>query len=376
MRKDNRDDALLHTQIDIDKEKIDKARLLSDAINNNISSFSPEMSFEKLVNNYSSAKKLFGETLIRELTGYDPGFVEKNINIPEFKRELKERIKHNIEQLKKEGFLDKEGIITDQGYDYAALAMLAEELDDLEGKGLLGENEGKEKAMYGERQDSRNYRHGDRFKDISLKQTIKKALRRGHSNIHKTDLVTSERKSKGKIEIIYALDSSGSMKGEKIKVAKKSGIALIYKAITNNDKAGLIIFGSKITKAIPPSKDFYAILKEFSRIKTSGETDIALCIENAIKMFSNATKTKHIILLTDAMQTLGKKPEKEVLEKVSDAANQGITITVIGIGLNKQGENLAKKIADISKGSMYKVKSLENINQIVIEDYYKTRHFN
>lgn len=374
LRKDNRDDKLLHSKLNVDKDKIEKAKVLNDAINNNISSFTPDLTFEQMVNNYSSAKKLLGETLIRELTGYEPGYIDKNINIPEFKREIKERIKQNIDNLKKEGLLDKDGFITDEAYDYAALSMLSEELDKLEGKGLLGENESKKKNVYGERQDIRLFRRGDRFKDIELKQTAKKAIRRGHLSITKDELVSSERKAVGKINVIYAIDSSGSMKGEKIKVAKKAGIALAYKAIKNRDSAGLIVFGSKIDKKIEPGKDFFFLAKNMFNIKTSGETDMSLAIDEAIKLFKNSKETNHIIMLTDVLQTKGKKPEKEVLEKTSIAANQKISISIVGINLNQKGEQLAKKICDISKGTLYNVKSLDGVDSIILEDYYRTKN--
>lgn len=363
----------MHTVLDVDKEKIDKAKVLTDAINSNISTFTPDLMMEQLVNNYSSVKELIGETLIRELTGYEPGYIDKNIHIPEFKRELRERVKQNLEKLKKQGLLDKDGNITEEGYDYAALSLLTQELDKLEGKGLLGEKENKKASIYGERQDVRNFRKEDRYKDIELKQTIKKAIRRGHSKVLRTDLATSERKSKGKINIVYAIDASGSMKGEKIKVAKKAGIALAYKAIKNNDSAGLLIFSSEIKKVMEPGKNFFDIAKTLSNIKTSGETDIALCISTAVELFKKRKETNHVVLLTDALQTKGKKPEMDVLEKISIAASQGITISVIGINLNKKGEDLAKKIVDISKGSLYKVKSLENVDAIILEDYYRIR---
>ncbi|MFA6073740.1 MAG: VWA domain-containing protein [Candidatus Woesearchaeota archaeon] len=376
MRKDNRSDKLMHSQVEVDKDKIDKARVLSDAINNNMSSFSPDLSFEQFVNNFSSAKKLYGETLVRELTGYDSNYVDKNMKVPEFKRELKERMKQNIERLKQEGFLDKEGFITDMGYNFAALSMLSEELEKMEGHGFFGENISKQKSVSGDIKDYRSFKSGDSYRGISLKQTIKKAVRRGRAAIEREDLVSTERNSKGKMEIVYALDTSGSMKGDKIGVAKKAGVALMYRAISNNDCVGLIVFGSKVQKAIAPTRNFSLLLSELTRIKTSGETDIVGCIDAAIKLFSMRTKTKHLVLITDAMQTLGKKPEEEVLESISQAANSGVTITVVGISLNKEGERLAKKIVNISEGSLYEVKSLDNLDQVVIEDYYKVRSRN
>ncbi|PIN81261.1 hypothetical protein COV13_01760 [Candidatus Woesearchaeota archaeon CG10_big_fil_rev_8_21_14_0_10_32_9] len=373
LRKDNRNDKLLHSKIEVDKEKVDRAKALTDAINNNISSFSPDAAFDQLVNNYKSAKQLMGETLIRELTGYEPGFVEKNIKVPEFKKELKERIKQNLDNLEKDGLLNKAGDITEEGYTFASLSLLSEELDELKGKGLLGENEGKEISIYGERMDNRAYRQGDRYKDVDLKKTIKKSIRRAHTELIKQDLVVSERQNKGKIDVVYAIDTSGSMKGEKIRMAKKAGVALMYKAIGNKDRVGIVVFGSKIHNLIKPADDFYGLLKELTKIKTTGETDLSLAIDASLKLFDSSKNNKHLVLLTDALQTLGKKPESDVLEKVSVAHSAGISLTIIGINLNKQGEDFAKKIADVSSGSLYKVSDLKDIDQIIIEDYYNSK---
>jgi Mg-chelatase subunit ChlD len=251
--------------------------------------------------------------------------------------------------------------------------MLSEELEKMEGKGFLGENMSKQRSLLGDVLDYRDFKAGDRYKSVALKQTIKKTIRRGHLVLGKEDMVSTERESKGRMEIIYALDNSGSMKGGKIGVAKKAGIALMYKAISGRDLAGLVVFGSKVQRSIPPTKDFASLLRELVRIKTSGETDIANCIDVCSGLFSSGAKTKHIVLITDALQTMGKKPEQEVMESISRAANGGVTITVVGISLNKEGEKLAKKIANISNGSLFEVKSLDNLDQVVIEDYYRTR---
>jgi len=373
MRKDYSDERIAHTLLEVDKEKLEKTKMLDSAVSNNITSFTPDMMFDHLTSNYRSAKQIMGERLIRELTGYDPGYIDRNVNVPEFKRELKERIKQNLDRLKNENLIDGEGNITDEAEYFYALSLLSEELDELEGKGLLGEYESKKISAYGERNDTRNYKSGDKYKDIALKQSAKKAIRRGHSTLDKNDLIVSTRKAHGLIEVIYALDASGSMKGDKIRVAKKAGIALAYKAISGKDKAGVVVFNSNIVNEITPGNDFQSIVKELSLIKTSGETDIALCIEHAINLFSNSKAARHIVLLTDALQTRGKQPEKEVLEKISAAANSGITITVVGISLDEKGESLARKIVDVCNGTLYVAKSLNDIDSIILEDYHRAK---
>jgi Mg-chelatase subunit ChlD len=359
----------MHSVLQNDKQTIAEGKLIADSYNQAIGAFTPDMFFDKLTQNYSLAKKLYGETLIRELSGYDPNYVEKNIRIPEFQRELKTKINDKIEQLKKKKLLDKEGFITEQATFLASISMAMEELDSLTKRGL-GEKISKRRFFYGEREDYKDYKK-DRYKDLAIKRSVKKSIRRGHKKLREEDLKAFERKSRTRINIIYCIDNSGSMKGEKIKMAKKAGIALAYKAITEKDKVGIVVFGSEIEKSVEPMKNFPVLLKELVRIRPSGETNITLSLKRAIELLTERNVNNHVVLLSDALQTVGK--EEEVLEQASIARNSKITISVVGIELNDKGEVLAKKIVDVGEGKLYAVKKLENLDNIILQDYYMTK---
>ena len=81
----------------------------------------------------------------------------------------------------------------------------------------------------------------------------------------------------------------------------------------------------------------------------------------------------HLIILTDALPTVGKKPEEETLEAVSLARASGITVSILGIKLDEKGETLAKQITSMGDGRLYVVKNLENVDKIVLEDYYSVK---
>jgi Mg-chelatase subunit ChlD len=160
------------------------------------------------------------------------------------------------------------------------------------------------------------------------------------------------------------------MKGAKIDACKRAGIALAYKAIDERDKVGLIVFGSEIKTAIEPTQDFSYLLKSITSAKASKETDLVASLKKSIELFPNENITKHLILITDALPTIGKDPEKETLQEASMARNKGITISLIGINLNEKGKELAEKIVELGEGKLYTVKNIENIDKIVLEDYY------
>ena len=306
---------LMKSVLENDEETISDGRIVTTAINTGISAFTPDMLFDKLVTNYKLAKKIYGESFLREISGY------------------------------------------------------TENLDKLAPKGLLGEQKHKKSMHKGTKEDTKRFAK-ERYHDIAIRKTIKLATRRQHTTLQKEDMQAFERKSKGRRNIIYALDASGSMKGQKLIQCKKAGIALAHKAIQENDKIGLIVFGKETRKKIPPTNNFRELLDSIALITAKEKTNIASTIKEATTMFPKEEAAKHLILITDAMPTTGELPEKETLEAAATAADQQITISVIGINLKKEGEEIAKKIAEIGKGRLFAARNLDEIDQIVLEDYY------
>jgi Mg-chelatase subunit ChlD len=163
------------------------------------------------------------------------------------------------------------------------------------------------------------------------------------------------------------------MKGDKIATCKKAGVALAYKAINDKDKVGLVIFGTEVKDTVAPTSDFGFLLNKITRVKASKQTDFVEMIKKSIELFPTGEVTNHLVILTDALPTVGKKPEEETLKAVSMARTAGITISVIGIKLDEKGEKLAKQIADLGEGRFYVVRDLKRLDKLVLEDYYSVR---
>ena len=366
-------DRLMRSVLENDKETIEEGMALSESINQGLQSFSPDLMFEQLTKNYRHAKQLYGERLIRAVSGYDPGYIEKNIRVPEFKRALEDKLQQGIKTLQEKKLIGKDGVMTDLGLTLASISITMEELEKINRKGMLGERTNKARSPTGEKSSYKNY-NSERYHDLALKASIKKAIRRTHTKLLKEDLLVHEREAKEKATIIYAVDASGSMKGQKIAAAKRAGIALAFKATRKNDDVGMLIFGKHIEAEQAPTKDFLSLIKTIVQARAAAQTDIAATIERAITTLTNVRGVKHLVLLTDGLQTVGKDPAGKVLAAASKAREQGITISVIGLSLDKEGETLLKQIVDVGKGTLYLVKDYEELDVLVLEDYYKARH--
>ncbi len=371
LASDPEEKRLMRSVLESDEETINDGKLITAAINIGIGSFTPDMLFDRLVTNYRTAKSIYGESFLREMSGYSESQIERNVHIGEFKQELKRRIKERIYKLKENELIDSEGSLTEKALKLSRIILYTEELDKLAARGLLGEREHKKNYAYGIKEDTKTFRK-DKYRDIAIRKTVKLAVRRQHTEIEKNDMVAFERKSRGKRNIIYALDASGSMKGQKLIQCKKAGIALAYKAIQENDKVGLIVFGKDVKKKTAPTKDFKKLLDDITGITAKEKTNIAATIKEAITLFPKEEASKHLILITDAMPTSGETPETETMEAAAIAADSNITISVIGINLKKEGEEIAKKIAEIANGRIFAARSLDEVDRMVLEDYYAT----
>ena len=129
----------MHSVLDNDKKEIDKGKLVEQAINQGVSSFNPDLIFENLVSNYKQARNIYGDTILRQLLGYEPDYAERNMNIPEFQKIIKNSLAKNIRKLKQEKILDADSSISEKGYELASLVMYVEELDNITPKGIQGE---------------------------------------------------------------------------------------------------------------------------------------------------------------------------------------------------------------------------------------------
>lgn len=362
------EDKLMHSVLQSDKKSLDHAELLKEAANNNIGAFTPDMMYSQMVEHFQVAEQIMGERLIRLLTGYDPGYIEKNANIPEFQRELKNRIQETVEDLKEEGLLDHDGRVSDKGMEFSSLLLL-KDLDNYVSKDNTGEKHCKRISHYGERSDTKPFRKGDRYKDIHIRKSLRQAIRRQHSSINSEDLVVSTRHGKGTISVIYALDASSSMKGDKLDACKRAGVSLAHKAIQEKDKVGLLVFSSSIKESIAPTDDFALLLNAISKIRAGRQTDYKVMIDKAIELFPPSSETKHLVIITDALPTAGSDPEKSAISSASVAFSAGITISIIGIRLDKKGKEFAKQLALTAGGRVHLADKVDQLGTIVLNEY-------
>lgn len=161
------------------------------------------------------------------------------------------------------------------------------------------------------------------------------------------------------LEIIW--DVSGSMWGEVAKDRKylrsKKALKNIINSVPDNVNIGLRIFGNNksqngVTRLIVSgTKDNrIRLLEKIKNLTPAGKSPIGKALMEVSEDFKNSRGNKHILLVTDGIDTGNIMPEK-VVNKLH---KQGIKVHVLHVGSQKEQVNMKlKSIAQLGGGKYF-----------------------
>ncbi|MDR1486022.1 MAG: VWA domain-containing protein [Planctomycetaceae bacterium] len=168
-----------------------------------------------------------------------------------------------------------------------------------------------------------------------------------------------DEKEKSATAIALVIDRSGSMGGEKIKIAQEAANSAV-ELLSANDFISIIAY-DVIPHVIVPSQKVTsqaAIRTAINSLTSGGGTNIYPALQESYEQLNwlNAP-SKHVILLTDGKSESG---DFDVLMKRMSAG--GITVTIISIG--DADDELLKRIAELGNGRFYRAENLNAVPQI------------
>ncbi|TMA04528.1 MAG: VWA domain-containing protein [Methanobacteriota archaeon] len=154
--------------------------------------------------------------------------------------------------------------------------------------------------------------------------------------------------------ISLAIDSSGSMDGEKIEQAKAAALGLL-KQLRPTDQISIVSFSDTVTVQLPMAKvgNSREVAAAVKAISVSGLTSMYAGLEAAFQQARRGAQeagiVNRVILLTDGNPTVGKTDGREFVSLAQNMREAGITITAIGIGTD-YNESLLQKVAESAGG--------------------------
>jgi len=227
----------------------------------------------------------------------------------------------------------------------------------------------------------RHYRFGDRYRDVSFKDTIREAIRNRREEVTKDDIMVTTKDIRSKIDFVLLVDLSGTMRQlEKLWYAKESAIILSLAAAQYGDRVGVVSFSNMADVIVDITSSPERLTRRVIDLDLheNAFTNIGYGILKAIRLFAHhrgGRASQHMILISDGDATApSPSPQRYALRQATLAAKKGITISCVCINEESTDPELMRRITRIGKGRIHFVGS-EGMTGAVLEERYAASFF-
>ncbi len=176
------------------------------------------------------------------------------------------------------------------------------------------------------------------------------------------------------LNVAIVLDKSGSMQGEKIERAKEAAIMAIHR-LDSKDIVSIIAYDETVEIVVPATKvsDIDAISTAIRSIRAGGNTALFAGVSKGaaeVRKFLSENHVNRIVLLSDGVANVGLSSPSDLGALGSILADEGISVTTIGLGLG-YNEDLLSELATRSDGYHYFAEGLEDLSRMFDQEFGK-----
>ena len=165
-------------------------------------------------------------------------------------------------------------------------------------------------------------------------------------------------------DVVFVLDTSGSMSGDKIEQAK-SALTYCINRLRDQDRFALVTFSSEVSPWRPAWSEAVRARREATdyvrTLEARGGTNIDGALMRALQFRAKAGRSMQVVFLTDGLPTVGVQDIKSILEHVRQATTPA-RIFAFGVGYDVN-TYLLDKIAEQSRAVTDYITPEENIEE-------------
>jgi Ca-activated chloride channel family protein len=172
-------------------------------------------------------------------------------------------------------------------------------------------------------------------------------------------------------DVIFVLDTSGSMRGEKLEQAKDA-LEFVLDELNDKDRFNIVTFSTGVRQyddRLRPADERREARRFVRNLTASGGTDINRALLEALDQVDEERPTI-IIFLTDGLATEGEIETDRILDNVDDAAPDNARIFAFGVG-DDVNTILLDTMAEAHRGASAYVRPGEDIDEEVSAFYAK-----
>ncbi|MEK6324175.1 MAG: VIT domain-containing protein [Acidobacteriota bacterium] len=173
-------------------------------------------------------------------------------------------------------------------------------------------------------------------------------------------------------DIVFILDTSGSMSGEKIDKAK-AALRFGVESLSPRDRFNIISFSGEehLMKAglIEANGDGkHTGLKFIENLRAEGGTNINDALVPAFRQFQSSERPAMIVFLTDGLPTVGTTDVKQIIKNVAEANRAGVRLFSFGVGYDVN-TTLLDKLSAENRGSSDYIEPQEDL-EVKVSNFF------
>ena len=169
--------------------------------------------------------------------------------------------------------------------------------------------------------------------------------------------------------IVFLIDASTSMREEQKMDLLKTAMIQLLEPLREIDFITIVAYSGEAKVVLPTSsgnlKDEIAV--QIENLKADGSTNAVKGIKKAIQLGKNnflENGNNQIFLASDGDFNIGEN-NMSLRKKIAKTAEEGLTITVLGIKNDNWTNKSLKEIANLGEGDLLKIKSMRDASKVV-----------
>jgi Ca-activated chloride channel family protein len=175
------------------------------------------------------------------------------------------------------------------------------------------------------------------------------------------------------VNLVFVIDVSPSMRSEKTKLPLlKQAMRMLVGKLSIRDHVAIVAYSHETGVVLPPTvvEDKQAIWSAIDRLDaggvTSGGQGIELPYDLATRAFIRGGVNR-VILATDGNWNVGVTDHSELASIIRDKSHNGISLTVLGVGMNNLQDATLQTIAAAGNGNYAYVDTLEEARKVLVD---------
>lgn len=177
--------------------------------------------------------------------------------------------------------------------------------------------------------------------------------------------------------LTFVIDVSGSMAQEDRLELVKHALGLLVEELRPSDTVGIVVFGDEARIVLEPTPAGHGsqILRAINSLEPEGSTNAEAGLELGYEMARRNPLEggiNRVILASDGVANVGLTDPAAILAQIHDAADSGIQLVSVGVGMGNYNDALLEQLADDGDGFYAYVNTIDEARRLFIEDLTST----